>query len=215
VSDAGEFVDAALQRESSWERAEAWEAQLGNGLNYYGASVGAVRGTIRDAGRRYPKLSHDEITALSSELWSVPVFERRLSAVVLLQANLRLLDNSDLTRLEGFVRSARMPALVDPLAMDVIGPMVEGLDAPLRVRADAVLDRWAEDDDVWLRRAVVLSPLRALRKGGGDWDRFARRAKILLEQSEDAGAEGGVVRDAVALVLAEVAKTRPELQLPP
>jgi 3-methyladenine DNA glycosylase AlkD len=214
VSDAGEFVDAALQRESSWERAEAWEAQLGNGLSYYGASVGAVRGTIRDAGRRYPKLSHDEITALSSELWAVPVFERRLAAVVLLQTNLRLLDNSDLTRLEGFVRSARLPALVDPLAVDVIGPMIEGLDASRRVRADAVLDRWAEDDDVWLRRAVLLSPLRVLRKGGGDWDRFARRAKILLEQSHGAAADGDVVREAVALVLAEVAKTRPELQLP-
>jgi hypothetical protein len=215
VSDAAEFVDAALQRESSWERAESWEAQLGNSLSYYGASVGAVRGSIRDAGRRYPKLSHDDITALSSELWAVPVFERRLAAVVLLQSNLRLLDNSDLTRLEGFVRSARLRALVDPLAADVIGPMIEGLDAPLRVRADAVLDRWAEDDDVWLRRAVVLSPLRALRKGGGDWDRFARRAKILVEQSQDAGAEGEVVREAVALVLAEVAKTRPEMQLPP
>jgi hypothetical protein len=215
VNDAGEFVDAALQRESSWERAEAWEAQLGTSLSYYGASVGAVRGTIRDTGRRYPKLSHDEITALSSELWAVPVFERRLAAVVLLQSNLRLLDNSDLTRLEGFVRSARLPALVDPLAVDVIGPLIEGLDARRRVRADAVLDRWAEDDDVWLRRAVVLSPLRALRKGGGDWDRFARRAKILVKQSEDAGAEAEVVREAGALVLAEVSKTRPELQLPP
>ena len=215
MSDAAEFVDTALQRESSWERAEDWERRFGDGLSYYGASVGAVRGTIRDAGRRYPKLSHDEITALSSELWAVPVFERRLAAVVLLQSNLRLLDNSDLTRLEGFVRSARIPALVDPLAMDVIGPMIEGLDAPRRVRADAVLDRWAEDDDVWLRRAVVLSPLRALRKGGGDWDRFARRAKVLLEQSRDAGVEGEVVREAVALVLAEVAETRPELQLPP
>jgi len=215
VSDAAEFVDTALQRESSWERAEDWERRFGDSLSYYGASVGAVRGTIRDAGRRYPKLSHDEITALSSELWAVPVFERRLVAVVLLQSNLRLLDNSDLTRLEGFVRSARIPALVDPLAMDVIGPMIEGLDAPRRVRADAVLDRWAEDDDVWLRRAVVLSPLRALRKGGGDWDRFARRAKVLLEQSRDAGVEGEVVREAVALVLVEVAETRPELQLPP
>jgi len=61
----------------------------------------------------------------------------------------------------------------------------------------------------------VLSPLRALRKGGGDWDRFARRAKVLLDQSRDAGVEGEVVREAVALVLAEVAETRPELQLPP
>ncbi|GLB67948.1 DNA alkylation repair protein [Arthrobacter mangrovi] len=157
MSDAGDFVDAALQREASWERAADWEARLGSGLRYYGSSVGAVRGTIRDAGRRYPGLAHDEVTALASELWSVPVFERRLAAVVLLQSNLRLLDNSDLTRIEGFVRSARLRELVDPLAGDVVGPMMEGLAGRAREKADAVLDRWAHEADPLLRGAALLA----------------------------------------------------------
>ena len=112
MSEAGEFIDLALQRESSWSRAEEAEARHGGGHRYYGASVGAVRGTVRDALRRHPELTHDDITALSSELWDVPVFERRLAAVVLLQSSVRLLTNTDLTRIEGFVRSARMAALV-------------------------------------------------------------------------------------------------------
>jgi len=214
VSDAGEFIDAALQREASWERAQDWEARLGGGLRYYGSSVGAVRGTIRDAGRRYPGLAHDEVTALSSELWAVPVFERRLAAVVLLQSNLRLLDNSDLTRLEAFVRSARLRDLVDPLAVDVVGPMVEGLGASARERADAVIDRWAREDDAWLRRAAVLSPLRALRGGGGDWGRFVRRVESALAGLRG-GEDGGTVQEATSMVLTELAKTRPDLQLPP
>jgi hypothetical protein len=212
VSDAGEFVDAALQREASWERAEDWEARLGGGLRFYGSSVGAVRGAIRDAGRRYPGLAHDGITALASELWSVPVFERRLAAVVLLQSNLRLLDNSDLTRIEGFVRSARLRELVDPLAGDVVGPMVERLDAFAREKTDAVLDRWAHERDPWLRRAALLSPRRALRNGGGDWDGFARRATAALAGLAD-GGEPWIVGEAVSMVLAEVGKTRPELTL--
>ena len=74
VSDAGEFIDLSLQREASWRRAEQLQARLetepaGSGLRFYGTSVGAVRGTVRDAGRRYPGLSRDEVTALSSELW--------------------------------------------------------------------------------------------------------------------------------------------------
>ncbi|EMY33904.1 putative DNA alkylation repair enzyme [Arthrobacter crystallopoietes BAB-32] len=214
MSDAGEFIDAALQRESSWERAAEWEERLGNGLRYYGASVGAVRGTIRNAGRRYPGLTHDEITGLSSELWAVPVFERRLAAVVLLQSNLRLLDNSDLTRLEGFVRSARLRELVDPLAVDGVGPMIELLDAVERERADAVLGRWAREDDLWLRRAAVLSPLRALKSGGGDWDGFVRRIGDALRRPRETEADQGAVDEAISLVLAEVAKARPDLKLP-
>jgi hypothetical protein len=210
VSDAGEFVDAALQREGSWERAEAEKARLGSDLRFYGASVGAVRGTIRDVARRYPGLGHDDITALSSELWSVPVFERRLAAIVLLQSNLRLLDNSDLTRIEGFVRGARLRALVDPLAVDVTGPLVEGLDARSRARANVAIDRWARDGDVWLRRVALLSPLRALRAGGGDLAGFTRHAALALAEAPGADDHGDIAREAVALVLDDMAKARPE-----
>lgn len=213
MSDAGEFVDATLQREGSWDRAKADRARLGSNLRFYGSSVGAVRGTIRDAGRRYPSLTHDEVTALSSELWAVPVFERRLAAVVLLQSNVRLLNNADLTRIEGFVRGARLRALVDPLAVDVVGPMMEGLDASSRARANIALDRWAGDRDIWLRRAAVMSPLRALRAGGGDWARFTRYAQTMLAESPDAGDDGNVIQEAISFVLGEVEKTRPDLHL--
>ena len=211
MSDAGNFIDAALQREGSWLRAEALESRLGNGLRYYGASVGAVRGTVRDALGRHRGLGHDDITALSSELWSVPVLERRLAAAVLLQAKVRLLDNGDLTRIEGFLRSAKLPELADPLAVDVVGPLVSGLDLLARVRADSVLDRWAREPDAWLRRAALLSPLRALRAGDGDWAAFVRHARFAAARDTETGAE--VAREAVGIVLDDVAKYRPELDL--
>ena len=238
MSEAGEFIDLCLQREASWRRAEQLQARLetapaGSGLRFYGTSVGAVRGTVRDAGRRYPGLSRDEVAALSSELWgsvlegselersdlegselrAAPVFERRLAAVVLLQNNVKLLTNSDLTRLEGFIRQARVPDLVDPLAVDVVGPLVDGLDVLARVRADSVLDRWVREPDAWLRRAALLSPLLALRAGAGDWDRFVRHPNAVLGEPDGKfDADGMAVKDAVSRVLAEMAKRRPELQ---
>jgi DNA alkylation repair enzyme len=208
VSAPAEFVDACLQREGSWERAEEAKIRLGGGLEFYGASVGAVRGTIRDMGRRHRGLTRDEITALSSELWAVPVFERRLAAVVLLQSNVPLLDNSDLTRIEGFLRSAGLRELVDPLAVDVVGPLAAGLDAQAKARADVVLDRWGTDPDAWLRRAAVMAPLRSLRAGGDD-DAFIRRARMALAVGREAEDDGGLVREAVSFVMAEVAKKRP------
>ena len=214
MSAAGEFVDDTLQREASWYRAEEMRHRFGSGMQYYGASVGAVRGTVRDALRRHAGLTHDEITALSSELWEVAVYERRLAAVVLLQSRLELLTNSDLTRMEGFVRDAHMPTLVDPLAVDVVGPLVERLGGQARVRADAVLDRWAGDPDVWLRRASLMAPLRALRSGGGDWDGFVRRTRIAADAPPAmTAAESSPDREAVDAVLDAVAERRPELRL--
>ena len=129
------------------------------------------------------------------------------------------MTNSDLTRLEGFIREARVRDLVDPLAVDVVGPLVDGLDVLGRVRADSVLDRWVREPDAWLRRAALLSPLLALRAGAGDWDRFVRHAGSVLGEpagtftsDADADADGAVVREAVSRVLAEMAKKRPELQ---
>jgi hypothetical protein len=225
MSDAGDFVDASLQREGSWIRAEEAQAKTGSGLRFYGSSVGAVRGTIRDVFRRHQDLSHDDITALSSELWAVPVFERRLAAIVLLQSSVPLLTNSDLTRIEGFVRGARLRALVDPLAVDVVGPLVAGLDPQARARADGVLDRWVLEPDVWLRRAALLSPLRALRSGAGDWPRFVRHAEAVLAGSAepdaadsgtaDSGTDGLAAREAISIVLSHMEKSRPELGFHP
>ena len=218
VSDAADFVDSSLQREGAWYRAEAAQASLANelqgmDLRFYGASVGAIRGTVRDALRRHPGLSHDDVTALSSELWSVPVFERRLAGIVLLQSSLPLLTNSDLTRIEGFVRQGRLRALVDPLAVDVIGPLIEGLGVVARVRADSVLDRWVREPDAWLRRAALLSPLRALGAGAGDWDGFVRHARAVLAEPPEQGEDDGVTREAISRVLDDVARKRPELRI--
>jgi hypothetical protein len=169
VSEAGEFIDTALQYEGSWERASAALRQAQEpqsrvagaaggvtDLRFYGASIGAVRGTVRDTLRRYPELDHDAVTALSTELWSTPVFERRLAAIVLLQSRVGLLTNTDLTRLEGFLRSAELKVLVDALATDVVRPLISGLDERSSQRALQVLGRWASDENSGLRTAAAL-----------------------------------------------------------
>lgn len=214
MSDPAEFIDEALRREGSWIRAEEARARLGSGLRYYGSSVGAVRGTVRDSLRRYPHLQHDQVTALSSELWDTPVFERRLAAIVLLQSKVLLLTNTDLTRIEGFVREGRLRELVDPLAVDVIGPLIAGLEGQAKARAGTVMDRWVREGDDWLCRAALLSHLRALRAGGGDSDLFLRHATTALDAARHEGRDAEVVGDAVQAVLKEVAKERGELQFP-
>ena len=206
MSGAVDFIDAALQREASWDRADALNA-LDDGLRYYGSSVGAVRGTVRDAGRKYRGMDRQVVLLLSAELWFEPVFERRLAAVVLLQTHVALLRHSDLARLERYVRDSRKDALVDPIAVDVVGPLAARLAGPERAHAEEVLDRWASSSDPWLRRAALLAPLRELRSRDNDGDAFLRRARLVLGKNDD----DGPVRGALDVLNTELGKRRPEL----
>jgi hypothetical protein len=156
MSPAAEFIDRTLRVEGSELRADADAARIGGGLRFYGASVGAVRGTVRDAGRRHPDQTHDEVTALASELWSEPVFERRLAAIVVLQRHVTMLDGNDLTRVEQFLRDARVLELIEPLAIDVVRPLLAQLSSAEAGRAQRILDRWAADPDPNLRKAAAL-----------------------------------------------------------
>jgi hypothetical protein len=162
VTAAAGFVDRTLQNEGAWYRADDVGSRLGGVLASYGSSVGAVRGTVRDALRKYKDLDHDGVVLLASALWGQPkpgarpVFERRLAAVVLLQSRVGVLRHSDLTRMEGFLRSAQTRELTDPLVADVVVPLLAGLPERDRQRAGVVLARWRKDPDTRLRQAAAM-----------------------------------------------------------
>ncbi|MFE7843589.1 DNA alkylation repair protein [Microbacterium sp. NPDC057407] len=155
-SPAAAFIDRTLRAEASeWRTWADRDASVG-GMRVYGASVGAVRGAVRDALRRYRDLGHDDIVALASELWAAPVVERRLAAVVLLQRMVESLTANDLTRIEGFLRDARITALIEPLSRDVVRPLLDRLTGVEAERAGRIVARWAQADAESLRAAAAL-----------------------------------------------------------
>ena len=157
------FIDRTLRAEASeWRTWADGDASVG-GLRVYGASVGAVRGVVRDALRRYRGMTHDETVALASQLWRTPVFERRLAAMVLLQSRVETLTGNDLTRIEGFLREAGVPALIEPLTVDVVRPLLARLTGAEAERAERIVARWAHADAAGLRSAAALLSERRRR----------------------------------------------------
>jgi 3-methyladenine DNA glycosylase AlkD len=69
----------------------------------------------------------------------------------------------------------------------------------LHFRSRRTLDRWARDDDFWVRRSSLLSELKPL-KNGAPFEPFARRANSLLEETEF------FIRKAIGWVLRETSK---------
>jgi 3-methyladenine DNA glycosylase AlkD len=179
------------------ERASGEKAYLKSDLRFLGATVWQIRRALRDILRERTPMTHDEVIALVEALWAEPIFERRMAAVFALEASAPMIGVEDLPLIERLIRESRTWALVDGLAGDVVGAIL--LADP---HATTTLDRWASDDDFWVRRSALLAWLRPLRHGA-PLDRFASYADALLDEREF------FIRKAIGWVLREVGKRRP------
>jgi 3-methyladenine DNA glycosylase AlkD len=160
-----------------------------------------ARRIIRD----HPDIDAPRAFALAEELWSKPLHERRMLAVVVLEHYAESMTPEDLERLESMLRESHTWAFVDGLAGDVVARIV--LAHPDDLVVDATLRRWGADDDFWIRRSALLAHLHTLgRRGRFDgWGRFCDLADAMLDEREF------FIRKAIGWVLREAAKHRPEL----
>jgi 3-methyladenine DNA glycosylase AlkD len=191
-------LEERLRAVATPARAEGEKRYLKSDLAFLGATLWQIQSAVRDiAGGA--ALDHDELTALVDELWSRPVFERRMAAVLLLERRDDALGVADLPLIERLVRESKTWALVDNLAGDVLGALVQR--DPDGVTPE--MDRWATDADFWVRRAALLAELRPIR-AGGTLERFLRRAEPMLEEREF------FIRKAIGWVLREAGKRQPD-----
>jgi len=178
-------------------RAQKERAYLKSDLEHIGVTVPSTRKIVRAAAADLR--SRPEIIAAAKALWAKPIHELRMSTVELLAYRENRLEPADLAMIETMLRQAKTWALVDHLAESVAG----GIVARNPEAAD-VLDRWATDDDFWIRRSALLSLLGPLRRGDGDLARLSRYADSMLDEREF------FIRKAIGWVLRETGKTRPD-----
>jgi 3-methyladenine DNA glycosylase AlkD len=193
-------IDAVLIDGGDPERAGREQAYLKSELEHYGTPVSAIRAAVREVCGRHPDLGHDDLLATVDRLWRDPVHERRMAALELLVSCADRLQPYDMELLERLLRESRTWALVDGLAASVVGALVERSS-----QAAEVLDRWAVDEDFWLRRSALLALLVPLRRGDGDFERFGRYADGMLEETEF------FIRKAIGWVLRDTGRRRPDM----
>ena len=200
--EAEAFV-AELARAGTSARAEHEKRYLKSALAHLGVPVPEVRRATKALLGRLGERQRPGLLGLARELWSHEVHEARLAAIEALAFEQGRLASDDLPLLERFVREARTWALVDPLAIQVIGPLLARDDA---ARA-AALQRWARDEDHWVRRTVLLAFLLPVRAGdAAAFRELTAYADVLLEDREFfvAKALGWVLREGTKRLSDEV-----------
>ncbi|TMD63483.1 MAG: DNA alkylation repair protein [Chloroflexi bacterium] len=148
-------IDVELRRHRNPSRAPAEKAYLKSDLEFLGVGLPTMRQIIRVVKRQHAGLDRRRLVSLVGILWKLPVFERRMVAVLLLEAFQPLLRPGDIAQLERLIRQSKTWAFVDELAIVIVGPLVERSPELLRI-----LDRWAHDEDFW--KAYLKSDLDLL-----------------------------------------------------
>jgi 3-methyladenine DNA glycosylase AlkD len=187
-------IERELRRKGTPERAVGEKAYLKSDLRFFGTTLADIRRAAREVSTGSGR---GAAIRLVEELWGKPVFERRMAAAIILELHSGELRAEDLRLIERLIRESRTWALVDVLAGDVVGGLA------LRLRLRRTLDRWARDEDFWIRRSSLLAELKAL-KNGAPFEPFAHRADRLLDEKEF------FIRKAIGWVLRETSRKRPD-----
>jgi 3-methyladenine DNA glycosylase AlkD len=197
-----ELIERQLRAAGSPERAASEQNYLKSKLEFAGTTVPQARAIVTAWRRARPQLTRQRLTEVAAALWERPIFECRMAAVLLLTDRRALLQASDAALVERMLRTAGTWALVDGLAADVMGSLVERFGDELH----PTLDQWATDPDFWIRRSALLALLVPLRRGDpGNFERFAGYADAMLAEREF------FIRKAIGWVLRETAKRQPDL----
>lgn len=193
-------LERTLRAVGTPARARAEQAYLKSSLVHFGVPVPVLRKQVAASVRATPELTHAELCAAVAALWARGIHELRTAATELLVEHGELLTADDVPLLERLLRESKTWAFVDVIAPHVMGPLVER-----QPRLARTLDRWAIDSDFWIRRSAMLALLVPLRRGAGDFVRFARYADAMLDEREF------FIRKAIGWILRETSKRRPEL----
>jgi 3-methyladenine DNA glycosylase AlkD len=144
------------------ERARAQQAYMKSAMPFRGIGSPALKALLRPvlADPAYRITDREEWEATVRELWDGATHrEERYAAIALTghRAYRAWQDPQALPLYEHLVTTGAWWDLVDPVASDRVGPIL--LRAPERVTP--VVRGWATSDDLWLRRAAILSQLKA------------------------------------------------------
>lgn len=137
------------------ERAVQQQRYMKSELPYHGVTLSQLRPLLRPLTRQWhPDRSEWEATV--KELYANAAYrEERYAALALARSQRRYLTPEALPLARHLISAGAWWDLVDEASQHVLGPIL----ASYAAEVTPVISDWARDDDLWIRRAAVLSQL--------------------------------------------------------
>ena len=192
------FVATELRARASPADAAKMQAYLKTTMPFFGVKRPARQPVVKAAKTRFAPTTPAEYRAGVLALWALPHREEKYTALDWALAHKRLRTTGQLDLYERLVREGGWWDLVDPVATDLIGR----LHLAHRDKVQPVIERWIDDDDVWIRRTAILSQLK--HKQETDAALLFAHCRARAHESEF------FIRKAIGWALREYSKTDPD-----
>jgi 3-methyladenine DNA glycosylase AlkD len=156
VRELVRFVTAELNRAADPTKAAPMAAYMKTDMPFYGVPKPQRVPIGRELKRRFAPTTQKEYAAAVLALWKLPHREEKYIALAIATAHRQFINMESLPLYERLIREGAWWDLVDEAATHLVAPVL------LRERRQArrVMNRWIDDDDMWIRRTAILSQIR-------------------------------------------------------
>lgn len=189
-------VVAALSARRDSDRAVGMSRYVRDQFAFLGIPTGERRGLHKVALAGMPVPSETDLTGLAHGLYALPEREYQYVAVDHVVRHVRVCGPGFLAVARELITTKSWWDTVDGLPARVVGPLVQAHPA-----LAAEMDRWIEDDNIWLARTAILHQLTY--KGRTD------EARLFRFCERRAGDREFFIRKAIGWALREYSKTDP------
>lgn len=192
------FLAAELAKVGDPKRATDMAAYMKTDMPFYGVSSPERAKVYRQLRSRFPITSRADYVSAVRAMWERPHREERYCAISLAVDHAEYVTIGSVPLYRRMIREGAWWDFVDEIAAHLIGKVL--LDD--RERMAPKLDRWIDDENMWIRRTAILSQLK--HKAATDQDRLFGYCLKRADEKEF------FIRKAIGWALREYAKTEPD-----
>lgn len=192
------YVASELAQRADPEKAGPMAAYLKTDMPFYGVQKRGRTEVMRGVKKLFPITDVAEYRAAVEALWAQPHREEKYLAIGIARQNRAFVTMENLDLYRRIIVEGAWWDFVDDVAINCVG--IVYLNE--RRRAEPTIEAWVDDDDMWLRRTSLISPIK--HKEATDhvmlFDHCLRRA----------AEKEFFIRKAIGWTLREYAKTAPD-----
>jgi len=198
VADIVAFVQRELRDRADARKAVAMAAYMKTDMPFYGVPKPARELIHRELKQRFAPSNRKDYQRAVLKLWRLPHREEKYFAIDVARTWRDFIIPESMPLYRRLVEEGAWWDIVDEVAAHLVGTVL----LQHRNEIAPIMDRWIEDDDLWIRRAAIISQLR--HKDKTDHTRLFRYARA------QAAEKDFFIRKAIGWALRQYTYTAPD-----
>jgi 3-methyladenine DNA glycosylase AlkD len=196
-NELARYVTAQLKLLANPAKAPAMAAYMKTTQPFLGVPTPMRTAMLKQMGDRFAPADQKSYARSVMALWKLPHREEQYCAISFARRYQQFITPAALPLYERMVREGAWWDFVDEIAVNLVGAVYGNF----RARTRPIIERWIDDEDMWIRRTALLSHLKHKR----DTD-SAQLFKHCLKLSNEPEF---FIRKAIGWALREYSKTDP------